>query len=121
MTAVDEAPTASEPPPAEGKSRSRQILQIGMSVVLVGAVVWYVKSNVADFSIFTQTVSLYAQALGSVSHSFGASLGSLTGCACTTLDNVRDRKLFVQLTRLAEGRLLPFVNSVLVISHNTYL
>src|SRR5436190_10130116 len=50
MTAVDEAPTASEPSPAEGKSRSRQILQIGMSVVLVGAVVWYVKSNVADFS-----------------------------------------------------------------------
>src|SRR3954454_5971891 len=37
-------------PPPKVKSKSRQLLRIGMSVVLVLAVVWYVKNNVASFS-----------------------------------------------------------------------
>jgi uncharacterized membrane protein YbhN (UPF0104 family)/membrane-associated phospholipid phosphatase len=50
MTALDAAETVAAEPPRKPRSRSRQVLQIGMSVVLVGAVVWYVTKNVADFS-----------------------------------------------------------------------
>src|SRR4051812_46595729 len=51
VTAVDEMPAAAKQPATQShKSRTRQVLQIGMSVVLVVAVVWYVKKNVAGFS-----------------------------------------------------------------------
>src|SRR4051794_25336471 len=49
VTVVDERAAAIQEPARKPKSRSRQALQIGMSVVLIVAVVWYVKSNVADF------------------------------------------------------------------------
>src|SRR6476469_22408 len=42
--------STSGPESGARKSNVRRVLQIGMSVVLVAAVVWYVKNNVADFS-----------------------------------------------------------------------
>jgi uncharacterized membrane protein YbhN (UPF0104 family)/membrane-associated phospholipid phosphatase len=50
LTALDEMAREEEPPRRPSKSRARQSIQIAMSVVLVVAVVWYVKANVADFS-----------------------------------------------------------------------
>src|SRR5436190_240424 len=50
MTAPAVAPNEQVVPQPKARSRSRQIVQIGMSVVLVLAVIWYVKSNVASFS-----------------------------------------------------------------------
>ena len=47
-TPIEEVPAKESARPP--KSRTRQVLQVSMSLVLVVAIAWYVKANVADFS-----------------------------------------------------------------------